>query len=290
MLSIAATAVLAVLKLSVAGTSGSLALLSSALDAGLDLALSVMTWVLVRLSSRREADGLHRERLRLEQLGALLQTIVLIGLGGYVLQAAIRQLTGGGMTMQMQHTRLAFATTVLAGAVDLWRSVALGRAARASGSAVLAAAALGFRLDFLNTLVVLVGLSSVGMGHRAADAAAAILVSVIMMGSALHLLGGTLRGLSTEEQRTIRETVRHLLARLHGPGSDHHVMAQRFGERTLCEITVGVDGATPLRDAARLAAALAPAVEAAVENSICHVTVRPSTDDGGSADPGTAPA
>lgn len=276
-LSIAATAVLALLKLSVAGTSGSLALLSSALDAGLDLALSVMTWVLVRMSTRSEGDTLPRERLRLEQLGALLQTIVLIGLGGFVLQAAVRQLTGGAMSMRMQHTHLALYTTMLAGIVDLWRSVALSRAARRSGSAVLAAAALGFRLDFLNTLVVLLGLTTVGMGHQGADAVAAAVVSLIMMTSALRLLRDTLRGLSQHEEAEIRIAVQSLLLARSEQVQSHAISAQKFGERTLCEVTVEVDGTMPLQDATRLAEELKPALEERLENGVCHIIVRPVT-------------
>lgn len=275
LLSIWATALLAILKLSVAGSSGSLALLSSALDAGLDLALSVMTWVLVRMSTRRRDAGTQRERLRLEQIGALVQTSVLIGLGGFVLQAAVRQLASGAMSMRMSHTGVAVATTIVAAVVDLWRSVALGRAARQSGSAVLAAAALGFRLDFFNTLVVLVGLTSVGMGHMKADALAAVTVSGVMMVSALRLLRETLRTLPAPERDRIAAAVGDALAARPETLLTHATTAERFGERVLCEVTVTVDGALPLREAAALSGAVRARVEAALPHVECQVTVVP---------------
>ena len=275
-LSIIATAVLAVLKLSVAGTSGSLALLSSALDAGLDLALSVMTWLLVRVSTRRRSDGTPRERLRLEQVGALLQTTVLLGLGAFVLQAAIRQLTSGAMSMQMAHHGTALATTVVAGAVDLWRSVALTRAAKRSGSAVLAAAALGFRLDFLNTLVVIGGLTGVGMGHMGADAGAAVVVSAIMMLSALRLLRETTRRIGDDERASLESCVRRALVARPVPLTDHAVTAERFGDRVLCEVVVRVDGGLPLRDATSLGVMVRHEIERALTHVDCHVQVVPA--------------
>jgi cation diffusion facilitator family transporter len=274
LVSVVASAGLALLKLRVAGSSGSLALYGSALDAGLDIAVTAVTYVVVRAAESRTPDDPHTRQFRLESFGALVQTLVLVGVGGFVVHAALRQLTGGAMTMQMQQAPLAVATLVVSAAVDLWRSTALARAARRSGSPALAAAALNFRLDFLTTTVALIGLVSVGTGFRAADPVAAIAIGVIMVVSSVRLLGQTLRGLSDRAPEGMTERVS--AAALATPGASRlgSLHIRQVGPHTYVDLTVLVDADLRLRDARRIEDAVHAAVLAAVDGVHCTVLAR----------------
>jgi cation diffusion facilitator family transporter len=274
LVSVVASAGLALLKLRVAGSSGSLALYGSALDAGLDIAVTAVTYVVVRAAESRTPDDPHTRQFRLESFGALVQTLVLVGVGGFVVHAALRQLTGGAMTMQMQQAPLAVATLVVSAAVDLWRSTALARAARRSGSPALAAAALNFRLDFLTTTVALIGLVSVGTGFRAADPVAAIAIGLIMVVSSVRLLGQTLRGLSDRAPEGMTERVS--AAALATPGASRlgSLHIRQVGPHTYVDLTVLVDADLRLRDARRIEDAVHAAVLAAVDGVHCTVLAR----------------
>lgn len=189
--SVAASVALAALKLEVSGSSGSVALYGSALDEVFDIAVIGMTVVVARHAAARNgpADGASggAPGRRAERLGVLAQTPLLVAAGGVVAYMAAAQLTGGAMTMRMQAAPVAIATLLLSAGVDLWRAVALTRAARRSGSATLAAAALNFRMDVCTTAVALLGLATVGTGWQAADPVAALLIGVVMIGSAARL-------------------------------------------------------------------------------------------------------
>ena len=273
--SVVASAALALLKLRVAGTSGSLALYGSALDAGLDIAVTAVTYVVVRAADTRTSGDPRGGQFRLESFGALVQTLVLVGVGGFVVHAAVRQLTGGGMTMQMQQAPIAVGTLVVSAAVDLWRSTALARAARRSGSPALAAAALNFRLDFLTTSVALVGLLTVGTGFRAADPVAAAFIGLVMVVSSVRLLGQTLRGMSDRAPDGVAERVS--AAALATPGASRlgPLRVRQVGPRTYVDLTVLVDPDLRLRDARRIEDAVHAAVTAAVDGAQCTVLARP---------------
>ncbi len=272
--SVAASAGLALLKLRVAGSSGSLALYGSALDAGLDIAVTAVTYVVVRAAESRPPDDPHARQFRLESFGALVQTLVLVGVGGFVVQAALRQLTGGDMTMRMQQAPLAVGTLVVSAAVDLWRSTALARAARRSGSPALAAAALNFRLDFLTTTVALIGLVSVGTGFRAADPVAAGVIGLIMVVSSVRLLRQTLRGLSDRAPDGVTERVS--AAALATPGASRlgSLRVRRVGPHTYVDLTVLVDADLRVGDARRIEDAVHAAVLAEVAGVRCTVLAR----------------
>jgi cation diffusion facilitator family transporter len=274
--SVVASAGLALLKLRVAGTSGSLALYGSALDAGLDIAVTAVTYVVVRAAETRASDHPDAGQFRLESFGALLQTLVLVGVGGFVVHAAVRQLTGGGMTMQMQKAPLAIATLIVSAAVDLWRSTALARAARRSGSPALAAAALNFRLDFLTTSVALVGLLSVGTGFRAADPVAAVGIGLVMVVSSVRLLRQTLDGLSDRAPDGVAERVSAAALAIPGASRLGPLRIRRVGPRTYVDLTVLVDAELRLREARHIEDAVQAAVSAAVDGVHCTVLARAS--------------
>lgn len=274
--SIAASCGLALLKLAAAASSGSLALLGSALDAGIDIGVTGITYMVVRAAERPPDDDHHFGHVRLESLGAMLQTLVLIGVGGIVVHMALRQITGGAMTMQMQQAPIAVAALAVSAGVDLWRSHALGVAARRVGSAVLAAAALSFRLDCLTTLVALAGVMTARLGVRIADPIAAGVVGVVMLVSAVRLLRETVDAMTDRAPDGVADLVRAAVLatpQVQGLGA---VRVRGLGARVFVELTIHVDGNERLIAVQAVKAAAVAAVQAVVPGAEVIVMAEPA--------------
>src|SRR4051794_37998765 len=98
--SIAAAAVLVVLKLGTGIASGSLGLISAGIESSGDVVAAVLTFFAIRLGGRpADADHPYGHR-RAENLGGLGEGAILIGGGGFVGGEAARAPTGGGGTPQ----------------------------------------------------------------------------------------------------------------------------------------------------------------------------------------------
>jgi len=278
LVSIAASAGLALLKLNVAGMSGSLALLGSALDAGLDIGVTAVTYLVVRMSERPPDEEHHFGYLRLESISALPQTLVLLAVGGFVVHSALRQLSGSAMTMQMGMTPLAVGALLVSGAVDLWRSFALARAAKRSGSPALAAAALSFRLDFLTTIVALLGLLTVGTGFRIADPIAAGCIGVVMLASAFRLLRDTFHGMTDRAPVGVSDVVRDAAKTIAAVIDVESIRVRRIGARTFIELTITVDADQRMRDVQTIKESVSRAIALAVDNAECTILAMPTRD------------
>jgi len=179
-------------KLLVGWRTGSLGILSEAAHSGMDLIASLITLFAVRLADRPADQDHHYGHGKVENLSALVETGLLLLTCLWIIYEALERLLG--KPVDIEPTWTAFGVMTGSILVDLWRSRALARVARETGSQALEADALNFRTDVWTSLTVLGGLSAVWAGQRwgmpwlhLADALAAIVVAgiVLMVGSRL---------------------------------------------------------------------------------------------------------
>ena len=184
--SIAAAAVLVVLKLGTGIVSGSLGLVSAGIESSGDVIAAVLTFLAIRLGGRPpDADHPYGHR-RAENLGALGEAAILTGGGVFIVVEAIGQLAHGTHTLDAGW--YVFAVIGVALVVDASRVAVSLRTARMYRSAALRSNAFHFAGDMAGSFAVLCGLIAVAAGFDAGDAIAALVVACIIFAAAGRLI------------------------------------------------------------------------------------------------------
>jgi len=173
---------LVVAKVIIGLLTGSLGILSEAVHSLFDLAASIFTLLAVR-TSRKPADKEHPYgHGRTENLAAFAEGILLLIIAVAIGFEAIRRLIGGGPPVDP--TGYAFVLLVGTILIESGRAVVMRRVGRAISSDAMLADSVDRLADVLANLGVLVGLIGVRMGLVWADAAAALVVAVIIVRAA----------------------------------------------------------------------------------------------------------
>ena len=178
LVSVAAAALLVLLKLSVGLATHSLGFVSEAIHSGTDLVAALLTYFAVRVAAR-PADVTHQfGHGKAEHLSALGEAAFLSIASVFISVRAAERLTGS--THSSVHAAwYAFVVIGVVLSIDLARTLMSWRVARRFGSAALASNALHFGGDLAGSLAVLVGLLSVRAGHPNGDPVAALFVGVL---------------------------------------------------------------------------------------------------------------
>ena len=162
--SVFAALVIAVLKVVVGITTGSLGILSEAAHSALDLVAAVVTLFSVRVSDK-PADAEHQYgHVKVENFSAFIETGLLLLTCIWIVYEAIRRLVFH--EVHVQPTIWAFLVMGIWVSIDAWRSRRLKRIADRYDSQALHADALHFRTDIWSSSVVILGLAIVLVGER----------------------------------------------------------------------------------------------------------------------------
>jgi cation diffusion facilitator family transporter len=192
-ISILASASMAAAKFVVGIAIGSLALISEALHSSVDLAATIVTWMVVRVSDRPADEEHHYGHGKFESVSALGVIAMLYVLAGGILVESYSRLREG--TPPPTLSAIAFVVLLIDIAVNFWRARALHRAAHDTKSQALAADALHFASDVLGSIAVIIGLALSGLGYAWGDAAAAIAVAVMIALLGLRMARSTIETL-----------------------------------------------------------------------------------------------
>ncbi len=207
------------LKLVTGLLTGSLGMLSEAAHSGIDLLGATLTLFTVRVSDRPADEEHNYGHGKLENVSAGVEILLMAASALWVAWEAIRRI--------LHHSSLAlhfsiwpFLVLLLSIAVDVTRSRTLRRVAREQRSEALAADAAHFSTDIWSASAVLVGLLASYAGQRfgspalqMADAVAALLVTVIILGVAAQLARQTLNSLLDATPPEVRTQIRNELVR-----------------------------------------------------------------------------
>jgi len=192
-ISVFASACMAAAKFVVGIAIGSLALISEALHSSVDVVATVITWMVVRVSDRPADEEHHYGHGKLESVSALGVIALLYVLAGGILVESYSRLRDGVVPPSV--SAIPFIVLLVDIAVNLWRARALHSAAHTTKSQALAADALHFTSDVLGSVAVIVGLALSALGYSWGDAAAAIVVAVVIALLGLRMARSTVETL-----------------------------------------------------------------------------------------------
>ncbi|MEI8134940.1 MAG: cation diffusion facilitator family transporter [bacterium] len=157
--------------------SGSLALISLAAESAIDLIGVILTLIAVTITAKPADDDHPYGHGKFDNLSALFQSLLLLGIGGWILITAVDRLLHP-TAVKLSVDLVTFA--ILGGSffLDLWRSQKLEEVGKQENLQSLQTDALHFFADSLSVAVVFVGLIfSKYLGLDGADSYAAILVA-----------------------------------------------------------------------------------------------------------------
>src|SRR5439155_1499622 len=166
--SVFAAVALIALKLVTGLATHSLGLISASADSGTDLIAALLTFFAVGVAVRPADPGHQYGHGKAEHLAALAEGAILVLASVFIMWRAIVRLVDGGMPVNATWYALLVMGIVIG--IDLARTTASWRAARAYSSPALSSNALHFGSDLAGSVAVLVGLLLVRGGYPRADA------------------------------------------------------------------------------------------------------------------------
>jgi cation diffusion facilitator family transporter len=177
--SIIAAVFLTGFKFIVGIATGSLGLLSEALHSCLDLVATIITFFSVRISDKPADKNHHFGHGKIENLSALIQTVLLLVTCVWIVYEAIYRLITKNVEIEVNVW--CYVVVIISIIVDISRSRVLSRVAKKHNSQALEADALHFSTDIWSSCVVLLGLICAQFGFYYADPIAALIVVLLIL-------------------------------------------------------------------------------------------------------------
>lgn len=273
LISMAASAGLAIAKLVAGLLTGSLGILSEAVHSFTDFCATVITFFAVRVSDQPPDEHHHYGHAKFESIAALAETGLLLGTTGWISYEAIHRLISGNTEILL--TWWAAAIIVVSILVDFFRARALNRVAKATSSEALAADALNFTSDMWSSAAVLAGLGLVWFGFPAADAIAALIVAAVMIVIALRLGKRTLDTLLDAAPGSATGDIRKIIEATPGVLALERLRIRPAGATLFTGVVVTVPRTMPVDDMIALRETLSQNIRAAYPNADVTVTTDP---------------
>jgi cation diffusion facilitator family transporter len=191
--------------------TGSMTMISSAVDSAGDLTVSIVNLFVVRLADRAPDEAHNYGHAKVEGLGAMFEGGFIIAAGTFIIYEAVHKaLIGEGSHDSLLGIAVIVPLLALTGGTVLY----LRRVARETGSLVIKADALHYATDVYVNLGVLVALSLVWLTKEPLiDTAISIGIALYMLWSSVHIVREGFDVVMDRSLDTVRvEQLRALLA------------------------------------------------------------------------------
>lgn len=225
-ISMATATGLTALKLVTGLLTGSMAVLSSAIDSLLDIVMSVANFLAIR-QAEQPADSKHPfGHGKFETLATIVQALTIGLSGSWVCYESVHRLLTGGTLGRLEGGMLVLAFSALVS----WRiGRFLLRTARETESSALKADSLHFSMDVYTNLALLAGLVAIRLfGLAWLDPVLSIVVALYIFYQAFGLFRYGLRDILDERlPETIREEIATILEQHRGKLLGYHRLRTR---------------------------------------------------------------
>lgn len=266
---------LALLKLIAGLTTGSMAVLASAIDSVLDIVMSGVNFLAIRQAEQPADSGHPFGHGKYETLATLIQAGFIFASGSWIIYESIDRLRHGA-----ELTLLGEGVGVLAlsAAVSWSISRYLRRVALATDSSALRADALHFSMDIWTNLALMAGLAVVSFtGAAWLDPVLSLLVALYILWEALSLVRHGLRDvLDAELPEGVREEITRLIethkADLVGY---HNLRTRRAGSQKIMDFHLTVCKHLTVEEAHGIADHLEKRIEAEILGADVTIHVEP---------------
>lgn len=277
-ISLATTACLLALKLAVGIISGSIAVLSDAVDSGSDLAAATAALLSVRVANQPADEEHPYGHGKIESISAAVAaTIVGVG-GGFVVYQAIRRLLG---TAPAIHVGMGLGVMGLAAAANAALFYFMRRQAVRTQSLALMAESTHLQTNLAQALAIIGGLALVGItGEKVFDPVVALGLAAYMGWTAIGLVRAATSqmmdvALPPGEMRIIHDILVEHRYEIRG---FHRLRTRRSGATRHVDMHLLVDPKRTVEDVHEIAESIERAIQERLPGTV--VVIHPEPDDG----------
>ena len=263
--SVIAAIVLTITKLVVGIWTNSLGILSEALHSGLDFFAAGITLFAVSRAAKPPDPDHHYGHWRVENLSALIETILLLVTVIWIIYEALRRIIFLDLTVDANLP--AFVVIIFAIIIDFSRSRALKRVAKKYDSQALEADALHFSTDILSSSVVFIGLLFTFFGFPLGDPVAAIGVAIIVLYLTFRLGKETIDILLDRAPSGLETPIRQVIEDIDGIRECGRIRLRKAGPVTFVDVVCYAEHSIPLASAHEISVKARKAVEQVVERA-----------------------
>jgi cation diffusion facilitator family transporter len=245
--SVIAAVFLTSFKLGVGLWTNSLGILSEAAHSGFDLLAAIITLVAVSFADRPADEDHPYGHGRLENISALIETLLLVVTCAWIMYEAIERLLTH--SHHVETTVWSFVVMGTSIVIDISRSRALYRVAKKHKSQALEADALHFSSDVWSSVAVIAGLVFVWMGYPEFDAVAALMVAVLVLSASYRLGKKAIDALMDRIPKGLFEKVQHAIKSVEGVEAVRNTRMHSSGLQYFIDTTVAIERTLPFQSA-----------------------------------------
>ncbi|MGC4000991.1 MAG: cation diffusion facilitator family transporter [Anaeromyxobacter sp.] len=269
-LSIAAALTTIALKMTAWRLTGSVGLLSDALESLVNLAAAVMTLLMLRLAERPEDEGHPFGHTKAEYLASATEGVLILVAAVAIAWTAVQRLLA---PVPLEDVGLGLVVSTAASLVNLGVALVMLRAGKRYHSIALEADGHHLLTDVWTSVGVLAGIGLVGLtGWLRLDPIVAILVAANIVWTGVKLVGRSASGLLDPTLTPADDQALHAVLDRHAATSAvqfHAVRSRQAGTRRFVTMHVLVPGDWTVRQGHALLEEVERDVRAAIPH--CHV-------------------
>lgn len=244
--------ILAIVKFIVGITSGSLAVLSSAIDSMLDCLVSALNYFALKKSNANPNDKFNFGYGKVEALVALFEGAFIVGIAVFICYSSVQKLLNGAKSVETTSAMLVMVISmVLTGLLVLY----LRRVYKKTGNLIIKADALHYKTDLLTNLAIFIALFVIWItGYDAVDAIFGIVVSIYIAFSAFGLVKeGVYILLDGALPSDVVRTIIDILNSKEDVKSYHYLKTRKSGEKSFFSVHLVFDPNISLSKAHKVA-------------------------------------
>ncbi len=178
--------VLAILKLSIGTMSGSVAVIASAVDSLLDMAVSIFNVIAVRVSESNITEQYNYGKGKIEGLAALLEGLLISASAIFIMSEAVQKILHKDSIVKLDASIYVMLFSIVA---TFFLVIFLNAVAKKSDSLVIKSDAIHYKTDLISNLAIIITLIAVKLtGLYYIDFAVSIFIGVYIFYSAWELI------------------------------------------------------------------------------------------------------
>ena len=274
MLSVIAAFFLTTFKFTIGFLTGSIGILSEALHSALDFVAAAITWFSVRISDKPADEDHHYGHGKIENLSALIETLLLLITCIWIIYEATNRLISGKTHIEIN--AWSYIVIIISIVIDISRSRALKRVAKKYNSQALEADALHFSTDIWSSIVVLIGLICANFNIFIADSIAALLVAFIVISISYRLGKRSINVLLDSVPSDIYKTTKELLTNFNGIESYSNLRIRASGADIFIDVTIHVNNDLSIIEAHNISENIEKKINLTIERSSTTIHIEPN--------------
>ncbi len=270
---------LAVAKLATGLFTGSLAVLASALDSGLDIIMSGINYFAIHHASQPADESHPFGHGKFETAATLIQSSVIAGTGLLIGYESVRRLLNG---VELARLESGMVVLLVSAAVSVAISRHLRRVGVECDSAALKADSLHFSMDVYTNLALLLGLILVTAFNAPwIDPLLSLLAAFYILYEAVKLLRHGMRDMLDEElPPPVRDEIRRLIEKHQGVmASYHNLRTRRAGSQKMMDFHLTVCRHLTIEEAHAIADLLEERIRSEIAGADVTIHIEPCSVD-----------